>query len=342
MMLMIAEIEHAFHALALDERRKPFRPTLWYIPNELIKEGKPLPELKQVWFPGVHINSGGGSDDAIGDMKGDLERKSTLAIWMLFQLTSLPDLSMATFCWMLQCISPYLTIDQTAFHASMAQYERWLNRIRYNCTYHHDGWTDWLKSKIPNIPVINPAPTGLEEPKTDPAHTHPDFDYGWGTGPIVDSYTGIYRLAGELRRVPGQCRAELYDDKKEEYVLADINQFGETNEYIHPICHYRDIVRGPEPSSALIDFKRFYESNENGKGRFWWQKGTAKKLPEWAILEHEDNEVNFERTYYAKCEKTQEKMKVLKERGGYDKDFLATLDEKIDFGIKGKKGWEYP
>ena len=43
--------------------------------ENLLKQGKPLPELKQVWFPGVHINSGGGSDDAIGDMKGDLESK---------------------------------------------------------------------------------------------------------------------------------------------------------------------------------------------------------------------------------------------------------------------------
>jgi hypothetical protein len=75
----LQDIEHAYHALALDERRKAFRPTLWYIPDDLRarleKEGKPIPELKQVWFPGVHTNIGGGSDDAITDMKGDLERK---------------------------------------------------------------------------------------------------------------------------------------------------------------------------------------------------------------------------------------------------------------------------
>jgi hypothetical protein len=89
--------------LALDERRKAFRPTLWYIPKDLAQEGKPLPELKQVWFPGVHINigkplhiphtieidltrlSGGGSDDAIGDMKGDLERK-----WRLLTTNPIP------------------------------------------------------------------------------------------------------------------------------------------------------------------------------------------------------------------------------------------------------------
>ena len=40
---------------------------------QLEREGKNIPELKQVWFPGVHINSGGGADDCITDMKGDLE-----------------------------------------------------------------------------------------------------------------------------------------------------------------------------------------------------------------------------------------------------------------------------
>jgi hypothetical protein len=72
--------------LALDERRKAFRPTLWYIPDELqaklAQEGKQIPELKQVWFPGCHINIGGGADDAITDMRGDLERKSNLHLYM--------------------------------------------------------------------------------------------------------------------------------------------------------------------------------------------------------------------------------------------------------------------
>lgn len=37
---------------------------------------KPPPELSQVWFPGVHINVGGGSSDTLdahGDMEGMLE-----------------------------------------------------------------------------------------------------------------------------------------------------------------------------------------------------------------------------------------------------------------------------
>jgi hypothetical protein len=48
-------VEHAFHALALDERRKNFAPSLW-----TQKDGVKNQELKQVWFAGVHSDVGGG------------------------------------------------------------------------------------------------------------------------------------------------------------------------------------------------------------------------------------------------------------------------------------------
>ena len=47
-------IINAYHALAIDERRKPFAPTLWSRPEGW--SGK----LEQAWFPGVHSNVGGG------------------------------------------------------------------------------------------------------------------------------------------------------------------------------------------------------------------------------------------------------------------------------------------
>lgn len=46
-------IENACHALAIDERRKPFLPSLWVRP--LGWTGN----LTQAWFPGVHSNVGG-------------------------------------------------------------------------------------------------------------------------------------------------------------------------------------------------------------------------------------------------------------------------------------------
>lgn len=56
----------AYHALAIDERRWPFRPTLWEL-NEThrarIAESKQKGEqspYEEKWFPGVHSNVGGG------------------------------------------------------------------------------------------------------------------------------------------------------------------------------------------------------------------------------------------------------------------------------------------
>ncbi len=48
-------VDHARHAVAIDEQRLPFMPTLW-------KNDK-HPDLKQVWFVGAHSNVGGGFHD---------------------------------------------------------------------------------------------------------------------------------------------------------------------------------------------------------------------------------------------------------------------------------------
>jgi len=50
-------VENAYHALAVDERRRPFQPDLW--------TGAPTENqtVQQVWFAGVHSNIGGGYRD---------------------------------------------------------------------------------------------------------------------------------------------------------------------------------------------------------------------------------------------------------------------------------------
>jgi uncharacterized protein (DUF2235 family) len=47
-------IRHAYHALAIDERRGPFAPSVWTEKDEVCRE------MKQVWFSGAHSNVGGG------------------------------------------------------------------------------------------------------------------------------------------------------------------------------------------------------------------------------------------------------------------------------------------
>ena len=47
------DVHHAYHALAVDERRRPFQPDLW---RGMPAEGQ---TIEQVWFSGVHSNVGG-------------------------------------------------------------------------------------------------------------------------------------------------------------------------------------------------------------------------------------------------------------------------------------------
>ncbi|MGH3940370.1 MAG: DUF2235 domain-containing protein [Pseudonocardiaceae bacterium] len=67
----------ARHALAMDETRTPFSPTLW--------EAAPEQNLEQVWFPGSHLDVGGGypqrglSDGALQWMIDQAQQEAGLA-----------------------------------------------------------------------------------------------------------------------------------------------------------------------------------------------------------------------------------------------------------------------
>lgn len=50
-----SRVSHAYHALAIDERRAPFKPTLWRRQDHASGQ-----KLEQVWFSGAHCDVGGG------------------------------------------------------------------------------------------------------------------------------------------------------------------------------------------------------------------------------------------------------------------------------------------
>ena len=69
-------VEHGFHAVAMDEQRKAFEPTLWQ-PNK--------GQVVQVLFPGAHGDVGGGYTS-----KGKQSDLSDIALdWMITQLSGL-------------------------------------------------------------------------------------------------------------------------------------------------------------------------------------------------------------------------------------------------------------
>jgi hypothetical protein len=67
-------VENAYHALAIDEHREDFAPTLW---DKRKPENK---EVKQVWFIGSHCNCGGGATGDDDEDPDDLWQYSY--IWM--------------------------------------------------------------------------------------------------------------------------------------------------------------------------------------------------------------------------------------------------------------------
>jgi uncharacterized protein (DUF2235 family) len=61
-------VDFAYHALAVDEKRGNFKPTLWHQSNNLHhRTYKQV--LEQCWFRGVHSNIGGGyPDEGLSDI----------------------------------------------------------------------------------------------------------------------------------------------------------------------------------------------------------------------------------------------------------------------------------
>ena len=62
---LLIHILNGYHALAIDEHRNDFAPTLWDVhhpkdPNAVIAQPRPLSSVEQRWFVGAHANVGGG------------------------------------------------------------------------------------------------------------------------------------------------------------------------------------------------------------------------------------------------------------------------------------------
>ncbi|KAI0167662.1 hypothetical protein BJ166DRAFT_590167 [Pestalotiopsis sp. NC0098] len=93
-------VEYAYQALAIDEKRLTFSPTLWHK-----KEHSPAKELQQCWFPGVHGNIGGQSEDPRS--AGDHE-----------------EIGDNTFAWMVDNLHGKLTFDEGAISVLIEQHKK--------------------------------------------------------------------------------------------------------------------------------------------------------------------------------------------------------------------------
>lgn len=108
-------IENAFQALALDERRRTFQPTVWEKP-----EGQEWPlRMKQCWFPGVHSDIGGSYNDG--------------------------DLADLTLAWMISQLDPFLAFD----HSYIVQQNRLSMERHLDSGRHMRPWgLGWASSTL--------------------------------------------------------------------------------------------------------------------------------------------------------------------------------------------------
>ncbi|GFP55759.1 hypothetical protein ACSS6W_008843 [Trichoderma asperelloides] len=361
-------IKRAYHALALDEHREAFSPTLWYLPEhiditeeDLEKKEKEVEEaqnnwypvaydkktplgerqrlktiyndarrdlcrmreyskgqseLLQVWFPGVHINIGGGSSDTLKN-EGDLEEMANI-----------------TFAWMLDQISPYVSINETVVYQDSRARQKLIDDLNEQQRKYEElnkskkdeakrSWAKWANQTLSNTASALLHP--LSKPKNPNENRH---DFGWGTGTIVDSYIMMYWPNGSKPRTP-----KAYENDKKHTVS------GETNEEIHPTVGYRHLCfekLGEEFQYTPMGLGRgknkglVYARRQNSEGKFEYQLDNVV-LPEYVMpAKNKKGGVSFERFALALAwEKTEEYIRDLDKGNGIPHEDIPLKHEYI-------------
>ncbi|KAJ1323444.1 DUF2235 domain-containing protein [Microdochium nivale] len=300
-------IRNAFHAIALDEHRKPFSPTLWHMPapptfkpsisdrsltledlrtkfktlhlhrpdsqsdedavkyekrvddawEDLIefemreqwenRLEKQLPTLEQVWFPGMHMNVGGGDSDILKERLGDFEQ-----------------IALISFAWMIERVKPFIEFEPRLRKRSVrdrmalvvpvlaeSTNERWKN---------YGTWFPTLWKGLDSVGIYKAELRSLGEKTV----------VGWAEGPIVDSYTIAMKATGSAVRTPGDYRYAPEDKLRSK-------ELGHTNEFIHPSIAYRKLAMKYDPE-ALAGFTRTWRGDkwlwskplvQQPKAHFW-------------------------------------------------------------------------
>jgi uncharacterized protein (DUF2235 family) len=145
-------VDSAFHAVAIDEQRGPFKAALWNQSPEGKAQGQ---ELEQVWFAGVHADIGGG-----------------------YPRTGLADVTLA---WMVEKArrcglgfdpAPELELDQ-ALADSL-----------------HDSRKGFYKLLAPAPRVLGRVPTGRESVASTAVQRHQRRVDGYAPGALADYLAG--------------------------------------------------------------------------------------------------------------------------------------------------------
>ena len=226
----------------------------------------------------MHINIGGGSDDALEEITkqvGDLEGMANI-----------------TFAWMVDRVRQYskLKFNDKTLDVIAARYMDNMGQVLERqisanaaqagaASKEKGGWTSWISK-------LNPFDDDGNEVKT----AEPPITFrGWGVGPISNSYTSqafYMRGGGSRTRAPGRY---LFKKTKEEKAPA-VQKI--TFEYIHPVVAHAWSDKDPAGvlyqakndkaflAAALLGFERVPQDNGK-KGYKYVQKEKEPQSKGW-------------------------------------------------------------
>jgi len=162
-------IKNAAHAMAIDERRKPFKPSIWSRPADW--QG----DLQQAWFAGVHSNVGGSySPDGLAN---------EALHWMVEKAESLGlecDSEYLAHFW--PCFNSVLNDSMTITYKLMGPFERQIGKHLNDGEVLHQSVLDRMQhaksdytphnlkgypNSLPDIPVVNTRRLKRGEPCPD-------------------------------------------------------------------------------------------------------------------------------------------------------------------------------
>ncbi|KAF3927817.1 hypothetical protein ABW20_dc0102022 [Dactylellina cionopaga] len=297
------KVENAFHALALDDHRIAFTPTMWHQPFEGRDVEDPLayrgPNLIQVWFPGVHINVGGGNsdnkpttiprdnpNDGILTPSEFVKKNESVTSWLGSKISS-----------GLSAINPFAVTPEKGTDGNMtysnADNEEladitlmWMiDRCRPFLSF-NEKYLDYLvqehDKKVAVIRKESVARLSLSR-----LIGQPELKFGYACGPIVDSYSGATAMAGSQNRAPGQYTSDFTIGN----IIDETEDHHHTNEYMHPCVRWRYFENGDEYKRCrgldgfkLVDYSGNIETSPASKDYLStgmiWEKKVPKPAPD--------------------------------------------------------------
>lgn len=180
-------VDVALHAMAIDEKRGAFAPTLWVRDKDT--EGINGQIVEQVWFSGVHSNVGGSyPDSGLSDTALD---------WMIKRVADTTDLKFDD-DYVKKHIEPSHLGDgidsRTILYKSSVVYP--YRRLIQQCIPKGSTWGDWFRKTVPSMGRRNIPSEGLA---TINERVHISALERWNKQVVHDSDPGTQYRPGNLK-----------------------------------------------------------------------------------------------------------------------------------------------